>query len=296
MSHAFRTPKGTELPLRSLQGADYLDVKWRIVWMREIHPDWGIETRVIHHDDKYSVCEAVIKDATGRIMGMGHQREDLAHFKDHLAKSETAAIGRALALCGFGTQFTDDLDEGDRIVDAPVSRTSKGGVSAITPSAPAQAVSQKLGIVATPAAPMFDRKAINEKLMALYETYKLRTDLPAIEEVMFQRFKLREARLLAAHQLQEILDYMTQALATTAPAQAALPGHPLDTFEIKVKGPHLGQTFAQVGRKELEAYAKNSQEWFLKEKKTITKPWQEFFSKAEEWIYGATPVSDDDVK
>ncbi len=38
----------------------------------------------------------------------------------HLEKSETGAIGRALALCGFGTQFTPELDEGERLADSPL--------------------------------------------------------------------------------------------------------------------------------------------------------------------------------
>jgi hypothetical protein len=42
-----------------------------------------------------------------------------------MEKAETGAIGRALALIGYGTQFcADELDEGDRIVDAPVAKKS----------------------------------------------------------------------------------------------------------------------------------------------------------------------------
>ena len=37
-----------------------------------------------------------------------------------MEKSETGAIGRALANLGYGTQFAPDLDEQDRIVDSPV--------------------------------------------------------------------------------------------------------------------------------------------------------------------------------
>ncbi len=40
----YRTHKGTELPILNLRGRDYLEVKYRLVWFREEHPDWSIET------------------------------------------------------------------------------------------------------------------------------------------------------------------------------------------------------------------------------------------------------------
>jgi hypothetical protein len=44
-------------------------------------------------------------------------------FPEFMEKAETGALGRALALIGYGTQFcADDLDEGDRIVDSPVKK------------------------------------------------------------------------------------------------------------------------------------------------------------------------------
>jgi hypothetical protein len=58
-------------------------------------------------------------------MAQAHKAENKTGdgFKDYLEKAETGAIGRALAMCGYGTQFTgDELDEGVRIVDAPVVR------------------------------------------------------------------------------------------------------------------------------------------------------------------------------
>lgn len=117
-----KTPKGTELPILKLKGKDYLEVKYRLVWFREEHPDWAIETTILESTEKGSMARAVIRDGGGRIVATGHKSETPQGFADHMEKSETGAIGRALALCGYGTQFTDDLDEGDRIVDAPVER------------------------------------------------------------------------------------------------------------------------------------------------------------------------------
>jgi hypothetical protein len=116
----FKTAKGTVLPILNLRGKDYLEVKYRLVWFREEHPDWSIETEIKRNDNE-TVSKATIRDTSGRIMAQAHKVEDKQGFNDHTEKSETGAIGRALALCGYGTQFcADELDEGDRIVDAPI--------------------------------------------------------------------------------------------------------------------------------------------------------------------------------
>ena len=65
--------------------------------------------------------KATIRDRKGNILAQGHKAETRTSFGDYLEKAETGAIGRALALCGYGTQFTgDELEEGARIVDAPI--------------------------------------------------------------------------------------------------------------------------------------------------------------------------------
>lgn len=128
MQKIFKTPKGTELPLLNMRGKDYLEVKWRIVWFRETHPEWSIETEFTSIGDKHALCRAIVKNDAGRIIATSHKYEDPAGFGDFREKSETGAIGRALALIGFGTQFcADELDEGKRIVDSPV--TQKGAIA-----------------------------------------------------------------------------------------------------------------------------------------------------------------------
>lgn len=122
MSTSFKTAKGTELPLIKLKGKDYLEVKYRLVWFREEKPDWSIESELVHFSDKIAVSRATIKDPAGRIVAMGHKMETPQGFSDYIEKAETGSIGRALALIGYGTQFAPDLDEGDRIVDAPAQR------------------------------------------------------------------------------------------------------------------------------------------------------------------------------
>lgn len=121
MKH-FKTKAGTELPLIDLRGKDYLQVAHRLVWFREEHPTWTIFTEIISFTENSAVMKATIKDGQNTISS-SHKSEDRKGFADFLEKAETGAIGRALAACGYGTQFAPDLDENHRIVDSPVHRT-----------------------------------------------------------------------------------------------------------------------------------------------------------------------------
>src|SRR5437868_8556332 len=122
MNRTFITEKGTELPLLNLRGRDYLEVKYRLVWFREEHPDWSIETELVSTTETTACARAIVRETSGRIIATSHKFETEQGFPDFLEKAETGAIGRALALIGYGTQFcADELDEGSRIVDAPVA-------------------------------------------------------------------------------------------------------------------------------------------------------------------------------
>jgi hypothetical protein len=127
--------------------ADYLPVQWRLVWFREVCPNGTIETEIVHIDlDKeteeevfvwnnekrrsekvvktapgVAIVRATVKDGKGGI-ATGTKMERASAFADYLEKAETGAIGRALAALGYGTQFSPELDEAHRIVDAPVDR------------------------------------------------------------------------------------------------------------------------------------------------------------------------------
>lgn len=112
-----------EEKLTNIKGKEYLEVKWRLVWMRDRHPDWGIETEIVNAAQGAAQVKATIKNKDGRILAQAHKMETKQGFADYLEKAETGAIGRALAMCGYGTQFTgDEFDEGNRLADAPVER------------------------------------------------------------------------------------------------------------------------------------------------------------------------------
>jgi hypothetical protein len=115
----FKTPKGTELPFLDLRGKQYLQVMHRLVWFREEHPKWTIKTALIESNENHSIFKAEILDDDDRLIQTGFGREDAKHFPDHVEKAETKSIGRALAACGFGTQFAPELDEGHRLADSP---------------------------------------------------------------------------------------------------------------------------------------------------------------------------------
>lgn len=110
--------------MMNLKGKEYLQVMWRLVWFREARPLWSIEPEIIEMDDKHAVFRAVIRDEAGAVKCIGHGSESQRDFGDFIEKAETKAVGRALAMLGYGTQFTaSELDEGERIVDSPVARS-----------------------------------------------------------------------------------------------------------------------------------------------------------------------------
>lgn len=112
--------------MMKLKGRDYLQVAWRLVWFREDHPDWALNADILEQDGEHAIFKAVICDENGVQKSSGHGSESKRDFGDYLEKAETKAIGRALAMLGYGTQFAaDELDEGERIVDTPVDRAPK---------------------------------------------------------------------------------------------------------------------------------------------------------------------------
>src|SRR5438132_549978 len=118
--------------LRRLGKGDYLEVKWRLVWLRTEHPDATIETELmrLEANPPMAIFRARVSiPGGGSTSGWG--QEEPKDFGDYLEKAETKALGRALAALGYGTQFTEDFDfaEGDpnRVVDSPVERPAPRG-------------------------------------------------------------------------------------------------------------------------------------------------------------------------
>lgn len=115
--------------LTHIGGKPYLEVRWRILWLRSVAPDARIRTRLVSDDGKRAVFRATVSiPGAGSATGYGSETE--GDFHDYLEKSETKAIGRALGALGYGTQFCDDhAGEGSagRPVDAPTFQPRRGG-------------------------------------------------------------------------------------------------------------------------------------------------------------------------
>lgn len=114
----FNVSAELQVPLMDLKGRDYLQVAYRIVWFRYEHPTWAIETSF---DKELGAFLAEIKDESGRVIAMAHKSLNSERKMFPFETCETGAIGRALALCGYGTAFCgDELNEAEDLADAPI--------------------------------------------------------------------------------------------------------------------------------------------------------------------------------
>lgn len=115
--------------LTKVGSSDYLEVKWRLVWLRQIHPDATVDTELVSHTDQMAIFKARISiPGGGSATGFGSEGFD--DFREYIEKAETKAIGRALAALGFGTQFCPDFDfgsTGGNLVDSPIDFASTRG-------------------------------------------------------------------------------------------------------------------------------------------------------------------------
>ena len=100
--------------MRQLRGRggnqDYLDVKWRLVWLRREHPDAEILTELVRIEDGLAIFKATVTLPTGG-KASGYGSETAADFGDFIEKAETKAIGRALNALGYGAQFSERGEE-----------------------------------------------------------------------------------------------------------------------------------------------------------------------------------------
>ncbi len=115
--------------LTKVGGADYLEVKWRLVWLRQRHPEAAIETELVAHEGDTAIFKATVTiPGGGSATGWGS--ENVNDFRDYIEKAETKALGRALAALGFGTQFCPEFEFGaavGKVIDAPIDFASTRG-------------------------------------------------------------------------------------------------------------------------------------------------------------------------
>jgi len=108
------TNKARELFGRGNAGpSEYLDVKFRIAWLRWDFPQASVQTRLLHDDGEEAVflCDIALPDGGH---GSGHGSETKKDFGDFREKAETKAVGRALNNLGYSIEiFTALAGEDD---------------------------------------------------------------------------------------------------------------------------------------------------------------------------------------
>ncbi len=101
------------------RGRKYLEVKWRLLWLRSEHPEAEIETEEIDSGEDWVKFRAKVS-IPGHGVATGHARQTSKDFPaGWYEKAETKALGRALDCLGYGTQFATEFDEDADSIDAP---------------------------------------------------------------------------------------------------------------------------------------------------------------------------------
>jgi hypothetical protein len=194
-------------------GREYLPVAARLIWFREEHPDWGISTECLHLDMEklVAVFSAKVHNAAGVQVGQGTKSENVKGFGDFIEKAETGAIGRALAICGFGTQFAPELEEGERLADSPQPARPRAATEAdVTadygPPPPAANGERK---ISNPEVPLSEKQLAALQTMA----HKLGYEDTDRQAIVFDMFKVTGGfKSLNKGQASEVYDMLKAQL------------------------------------------------------------------------------------
>lgn len=125
----FNPPEFTrQLPNDDGSMSLYMDVKYRLLWFRLHNPSGKIDPEITHVDDKSAVvCCKVYADKSDPVdqylaKSSAQRFATQEKYGDrYLETAETAAMGRALAAAGYGTQFCGATDMfGSDVVDSPL--------------------------------------------------------------------------------------------------------------------------------------------------------------------------------
>lgn len=134
--------------LMNLKGREYLNVQSRLLWfIRDqraliasglAREPYSVRTELVELDREagWAHFRTVARDVLGNESVM-YGSESARDFGDFIEKASTKSLGRALLGLGYGTAFAPEMDEGDRVVDAPVERRgpARRGPAAATTAA-----------------------------------------------------------------------------------------------------------------------------------------------------------------
>jgi hypothetical protein len=131
--------------LMQLKGRDYLNVQNRLLWfIRDqrafisgglARVPYVIQTELVEMDREagFAHFKTYVRDVLGNESTM-YGSESAKDFGDFAEKASTKSLGRALLALGYGTAFAPEMDEGERVVDAPVERRRQPARSAAEPA------------------------------------------------------------------------------------------------------------------------------------------------------------------
>lgn len=205
--------------LTDLGGRDYLEVKWRLLWLRTEHPEAVVETELVKHETGLALFRArVTVPGGGTATGWGSETAE--DFGDFIEKAETKALGRALAALGYGTQFCEDFDFSSAGRDQRASRSGRPQRTVKVVDAPV-ARAGDLKVVRDQAR----EAATSSQIRAIYSIVQGRS--PA-EGTVEQRCRAAYDCLpgeLSKHQASEFIDALRRP-AQQAVGSGAAAGHP----------------------------------------------------------------------
>lgn len=170
-SRHLRILKHTNRKTGETTESHYLDVKWRMTWLRSAsgvvegylpaHPKWRIEVdslldwgetiergfaifraRLWDTDQLYGTddSENGITDpadgAEALLIAEGHGSQSRDDWHDFIEKAETKAIGRCLIAAGYGTAAAAEFEEGDNISEGGVAVRAQGQDAVPVPECP----------------------------------------------------------------------------------------------------------------------------------------------------------------
>lgn len=119
--------------MMQLKNRDYLTVQARLLWfLRDQRAlivaglattSHAINTDLVEMDREHGWAHfrTYVRDVLGNEATM-YGSESAKDFGDYAEKASTKSLGRALLALGYGTAFAPEMDEGERVVDAPVQR------------------------------------------------------------------------------------------------------------------------------------------------------------------------------
>lgn len=102
--------------VRLPHGQYYLPVAARVAWFRSEHENGALLTRILEQDlvSKTALIQAEVTDSSGRVLASGLRYGSEAELGERwLEKTETGAIGRALAFAGYGLLYAPELQDED---------------------------------------------------------------------------------------------------------------------------------------------------------------------------------------